>query len=54
MQSFFEKIQSNKFSTKDEINQLCLTTFISLKLQNMSKGETLDINQLYKSQILGQ
>ena len=54
VQSFFEKIQSNKFSTKDEINQLCLTTFISLKLQNMSKGETLDINQLYNSQILGQ
>ena len=54
VQSFFERIQSNNFSTKDEINQLCLTTFISLKLQNMSQGETIDINQLYNSQILGQ
>tara|TARA_B100000579_G_scaffold46741_1_gene32595 strand:- start:5200 stop:7272 length:2073 start_codon:yes stop_codon:yes gene_type:complete len=54
VQSFFERIQSNNFSTKDEINQFCLTTFISLKLQNMSQGETVDINQLYNSQILSQ
>jgi len=54
VQSFFERIQSNNFSTKDEINQFCLTTFISLKLQNMSEGETIDINQLYNSQILSQ
>ncbi len=54
VQTFFERIQSNSISTTKEIDQLCLSTFISLKLQNMSQGENVDIHQLYRNQILSQ
>jgi predicted dehydrogenase len=50
--SFFSKVKTNSFSTKSEINEICFSTFTSLKLQKMSHGDVLNILDCYKNEIL--
>ena len=50
--SFLQKTQNKDFSTKSEINQMCFSTFISIKLQEMSKGDSLEIFDCYQNEIL--
>jgi|TARA_B110000438_G_scaffold64797_1_gene65351 predicted dehydrogenase/D-arabinose 1-dehydrogenase-like Zn-dependent alcohol dehydrogenase len=50
--SFFQKIKNNNFSTKNEIHQMCFSTFTTIKLQKMSQGEIINIQDCYKDEIL--
>jgi hypothetical protein len=50
--SFFNKVKTNSLSTKSEINRICFSTFTALKLQEMSKGDSVDILDCYKNEIL--
>ncbi len=50
--SFFEKIKLNEFTAKKEINDMCFSTYVSIKLQKMSKGDVLDITDSYNNEII--
>ena len=50
--SFFESVNNDNFSTENEINAMCFSTYISIKLQKMSKGEVLNIIDCYQDEIL--
>jgi predicted dehydrogenase/D-arabinose 1-dehydrogenase-like Zn-dependent alcohol dehydrogenase len=50
--SFFQKIKNNNFSTKNEIHEMCFSTYTSIKLQKMSQGEIINIQGCYKDEIL--
>jgi len=50
--TFFRNIRNNKFSTESEIHDMCFSTYVSIKLQKMSKGDVLDILDCYKDEIL--
>lgn len=50
--TFFNRIKNNKYSTIKEIDDMCFSTYVSIKLQQMSKGDTLDIFDYYRNEIL--
>ena len=50
--TFFRNIRNNKFSTENEIYDMCFSTYVSIKLQKMSKGDVVDILDCYKDEIL--
>lgn len=50
--SFFSRVKTDSFSTKSEINAICFSTFVSLKLQKMSHGDVLNPLDCYKNEIL--
>ncbi len=50
--TFFSKVKDGSFSSKSEIDDICFSTFISLKLQKMSNGEVLDTLGCYNNEIL--
>ena len=50
--TFFRNVRNNKFSTESEIDDMCFSTYVSIKLQKMSKGDVLDILDCYKDEIL--
>jgi len=50
--SFFQKVKNNDFSTKNEIHEMCFSTYTSIKLQKMSKGDVLNISDSYRNEIL--
>lgn len=49
---FLNNVNNNRFSTESEINNMCFSTYVSIKLQEMSKGDILDIFDSYKNEIL--
>ena len=50
--SFFRNVKNNNFSTKNEIHEMCFSTYTSIKLQKMSKGDVLNILDCYRDEIL--
>ena len=50
--SFFQKIKSNKFTSEKEIHDMCFSTYVSIKLQKMFKGDILDITDSYNNEII--
>jgi len=50
--SFFLRIKNKEFSTETEINEICLSTFVSIRLQRMSSGDKINIIDDYKDKIL--
>ena len=54
LNSFFYRVKHKKFSTITEINNMCFSTFTSLKLQQMSEGDILNISDCYNDEILSQ
>ena len=52
--SFLNRVNNNKFSSKKEIHNMCFSTFTSLKLQNMIEGDVLNISRCYRDEILSQ
>lgn len=49
---FFQDIQNMKFSTENDINNICFSTFVSIKLQKMSEGDILNVVDSYANEIL--
>jgi predicted dehydrogenase len=49
---FFQNVKNNRFSTENEIHDTCFSTYTSIKLQKMSKGDVLDILDCYTNEIL--
>jgi len=52
--SFLHNVKNNNFSTKNEIHNMCFSTYTSIKLQKMSKGDILNISDCYRDEILSQ
>ncbi len=50
--TFFRNVKNNKFSTESKIYEMCFSTYVSIKLQKMSKGDVLDILDCYTDEIL--
>tara|TARA_B100001175_G_scaffold309203_1_gene310584 strand:- start:5066 stop:7144 length:2079 start_codon:yes stop_codon:yes gene_type:complete len=50
--SFFRNVKNNNFSTKDEIHKMCFSTYTSIKLQKMSKGDVFNISDSFRDEIL--
>ena len=50
--SFFLRIKNKEFSTETEINEICLSTFVSIRLQRMSSGDKINIIDDYKDKVL--
>ena len=51
--SFLGKVKNNNFSTKDEINNICFSTYTAISLQKMIKGDVFNIEENYNKEILG-
>ena len=49
---FLNKVKNNIFSTKDEINHICFSTYTAISLQKMIKCDVLNIEENYNSEIL--
>ena len=49
---FFQNVKNNRFSTENEIHDTCFSTYTSIKLQKMSKGDVSDILDCYTNEIL--
>jgi len=49
---FFNRIKSDKYLSKSEINAISFSTFVSIKLQAMRFGESLDFSNLFNDEIL--
>jgi len=52
MASFLLNVKNNNFSSEDEIHEMCFSTYTSLKLQKMVKGDFLNISDCYRDEIL--
>lgn len=50
--SFFHKVKNNNFSTEKEINDMCFSAYTAIKLQEMSKGNILNISDCYRNEVL--
>ena len=50
--SFLHNAKNNNFSTKKEINDMCFSAYTAIKLQEMSKGNILNILDCYRNEIL--
>ena len=51
--SFLGRVKNNNFSTKDEINNICFSTYTAISLQKMIKGDVFNIEENYNNEILG-
>lgn len=49
---FLTRVKSMKASTKNEINKICFSTYTSLKLQGMMKGDILNVIDSHRDEIL--
>ena len=50
--SFLSRVENNTFSTKNEINNICFSTYVAIISQGMTKGDTINIKENYKKEIL--
>ena len=50
--TFLQNVRNNKTSTESEIYKICFSTYVSIKLQTMSKGDFLNILDCYRDEIL--
>ena len=51
--SFLSRVKNNNFSTKDEINNICFSTYTAISLQKMIRGDVFNIEEDYNNEILG-
>ena len=51
--SFLSRVKNNNFSTKDEINNICFSTYTAISLQKMIRGDVFNIEENYNNEILG-
>jgi predicted dehydrogenase len=49
---FLSRVKNNIFSSKDEINNICFSTYTAISLQKMIKGDVFNIEENYKDEIL--
>tara|TARA_B100000242_G_scaffold278936_1_gene237019 strand:- start:9957 stop:12032 length:2076 start_codon:yes stop_codon:yes gene_type:complete len=52
IESFFKRVKNDQFSNKTEIDNMCFSTYCSIKLQKMSQGDVLNILDSYNQEIL--
>ena len=52
--SFLSKSKNNNFTSKNEIINICFSTYTSIKLQKMSKGDVINITDCFSDEILSQ
>jgi polar amino acid transport system substrate-binding protein len=50
--SFLNKVKNNNFSTENEINNICFSTYTAISLQKMIKGDVFNIEENYNNEIL--
>ena len=50
--SFLSRVKNNNFSTKDEINNICFSTYTAISLQKMIAGDVFNIQENYNNEIL--
>lgn len=50
--SFLSKSKNNNFTSKNEIFNICFSTYTSIKLQKMSKGDIINISDCFSDEIL--
>ena len=50
--SFLSRVEHNTFSTSNEINNICFSTYVAITAQGMTKGDTINIQENYKKEIL--
>tara|TARA_B100000780_G_scaffold96709_1_gene67444 strand:- start:2043 stop:4088 length:2046 start_codon:yes stop_codon:yes gene_type:complete len=48
---FLSKVKNKTFSTKNEINNICFSTFTAISLQKMIKGDLVNIEESYNNEI---
>ena len=48
---FLNRVKNNTHSSEKEINQMCFSTYTSIKLQEMNEGDTINILESYKNEI---
>ena len=51
--SFLSRVKNNNFSTKDEINNICFSTYTAISLQKMIRGDVFNIEENYNNEISG-
>ena len=51
--SFLSRVKNNNFSTKDEINNICFSTYTAISLQKMIAGDVFNIQENYNNEISG-
>ena len=49
---FINRVKNNNFSTKSEIDKICFSTYVALKLQKMSAGDKFNVLDCYSYEIL--
>ena len=52
LSNFFNRIRNNDFTKKIEVDAMCFSTYVSIKMQSLSEGESLNISQSFKKEIL--
>ena len=50
--SFLNKVKNNNFSTENEINNICFSTYTAISLQKMNSGDVFNIEENYHNEIL--
>ena len=50
--SFLNRVKSNEHSTKDEIENICFSTYAAISLQTMMSGDIRNIQEDYKKEVL--
>ena len=51
--SFIDNVKNKNFSSKNEINDICFSTYTSIKLQEMNEGDHIEIQEEFKKEISG-
>ncbi len=51
--SFLRRVINNNYSSKNEINNICFSTYVAISLQKMNRGDVFDTENNYKNEILG-
>ena len=52
LSNFFTRVRNNDFTKKIEVDAMCFSTYVSIKMQSLSEGESLNISQSFKKEIL--
>ena len=51
MSLFLSRVKCKNFSTEEEINNICFSTYVALSLQKMKKGDVVNFETEFKSDI---
>ena len=48
-----DNVKNKNFSSKNEINDICFSTYTSIKLQEMNEGDHIEIQEEFEKEISG-